>query len=80
MHRSSRDNMVNFLEHCIMLAAGDPGTSDGEAIREALHRVADAFCPDLRSGAKTSYNVESDEIMVETPRALYYVSVRAVVR
>lgn len=77
---NAREDMINFLEHCILVASGSPQTSDGEAIRYALRLVAEAFCPDLLSGASTTYDVEADEIAVETPSAIYYVSARAVMR
>ena len=77
---NAREDMINFLEHCILVASGSPQTSDGEAIQGALRLVAEAFCPDLLSGAITTYNMETDEITVETPNAIYYVSARAVMR
>ena len=77
---NAHEDMTNFLEHCILVASGSPQASDGEAIRHGLRLVAEAFCPDLLSGAITTYNVEADEITVETPNAIYYVSARAVMR
>lgn len=77
---NAREDMISFVEHCILVAGGSSQTSDGEAIRQALRLVAEAFCPDLLAGAITTYNMETDEINIETPGAIYYVSVRAVVR
>ena len=77
---SSNDDALNFLEHCILVGSGSPQTSDGEYINNALRGVAAAFWPDLLAGAVTTFNVETGEIMVETPTALYYVAVRAVSR
>ena len=77
---SATDEIVNFLEHCILVASGSPLASDGEEIQKALRLVAEAFCPDLVSGAETTFNVESGEIVVETENAFYYVAARAVAR
>ncbi len=62
---NAREDMINFLEHCILVASGSPQTSDGEAIQGALRLVAEAFCPDLLSGAITPHNMATDEITVE---------------
>ena len=77
---NAREGMINFLEHCILVASGSPQTSDGETIQDALRLVAEAFCPDLLSGAITPHNMATDEITVETPNATYYVSARAGMR
>jgi hypothetical protein len=75
-----RDEAVNFLEHCILVASGSDQANDGEYIERALGAVAGAFWPDLAPGAAISFNVETDELTVETPNALYYISVCAVSR
>ena len=78
--RTPRDEAVSFLEHCILVASGSPSASDGEAIHKALELVADAFWPDLRVGAHVRYNMEAEALEVETPNALYAITVRAVAR
>jgi len=78
--RTLRDDAVHFLEHCMYVASGSPLARDGEAIHHALELVAEAFWPDLQDRAQFQYNMETDEIEVETPNALYYIAVRAVER
>lgn len=78
--RGLRGDAVAFLEHCMYVGAKSPLVSDGEAIHHALELVAEAFWPDLQEQARFQYNMETDEIEVETPNAYYYVAVRAVER
>lgn len=75
-----REDCLNFVEHCILVASRSPNAQDGPGVHEALEAVAAAFWPDLATGAITSLNMESDELVVETPNAIYYLSIRAVVR
>jgi hypothetical protein len=75
-----REDCINFLEHCILVASRSPNAHDGPGIHQALEAVAAGFWPDLATGAVTSMDMETSELVVETPNAIYYVSVRAVVR
>jgi hypothetical protein len=75
-----RDQAINFVEHCALVASGSPQTYDGVSIQYALRLVAEAFWPDLLEDAKLTYDGEADEIKVETPNALYSIAIRAVER
>jgi hypothetical protein len=74
------DDPVNFIEHCILVAAGSDQQNDGEAIQLALRLTGEAFWPDLAAGAFVTLNVETDELVVETPNAITYIAIRTVTR
>jgi|tagenome__1003787_1003787.scaffolds.fasta_scaffold20794661_1 hypothetical protein len=78
--RDARGDAVAFLEHCLYLGAKSRLVNDGEDIHRAVEAVAEAFWPDLLERAQFQYNGETDEIEVETPKAYYYIAVRAVER
>jgi hypothetical protein len=77
---SPTDQVLGFIEHCLLVASGSDQANDGEDIEKALKLVGDAFWPDLANGAVTTYNVETTELIVETRTALYSILVRGVDR
>lgn len=80
LSRGPRGDAVAFIEHCLYLGGRSPLVNDGDAIHRAVELIAEAFWPDLQDQAQFQYNMETDEIEVETPNAYYYIAVRAVER
>ena len=77
---SPAEQMTNFLEKCLILAAGtQPNPKEAHAM-EVLREGAEIYCPDITDGAKLQYGMEANEIQVETPRTIYRIAVRAVER
>ena len=77
---SAAEQMTNFLEKCLILAAGtQPNPKEAHAM-EVLREGAEVYCPDITDGAKLLYDAEAKEIQVETPRTIYRIAVRALER
>ena len=74
------ENAMYFVEHCILLGSRAADMADGEYIRRALELVADEHWPDIASGAFIYTDMETGELVIETPRHIYYITIRSIER
>jgi hypothetical protein len=78
--RDPKNEALNFIEHCILVAGGSPQANDGEYVQLGLRLVAEGFWPDLLNRPYIQLNMETGELEIETANAIVYVRVRGVVR